>query len=262
MSYISQYIHSVNLNNRKALTAFLTAGYPDKNNFVDIAAGILDAGADLFELGIPFSDPIADGPVIQKSSHEALQNGITMDDVFTYAEQIKKRTNKPLILMGYSNPIFKYGISAFSKKAKDSGVDGVIVPDIPLEEYSSFVNSNLQSLDTILLTTPLSTDERIYEIDKKSKGFVYCVSVKGTTGGQNVFTEDTIDNIKRTYNKIKNNKMMVGFGISSAEDISKIKNHCDGVIVASSIIRKMQNTNYKLDEIFSYVDRLSQACNN
>lgn len=262
MSYISQYIHSLNIKNRKAFTAFLTNGYPNKEKFVDTAVGILDAGADLFELGIPFSDPIADGSVIQKASHQSLQNGSNMEDVFESSYQIKKRTDKPVILMGYSNPIYKYGINKFSLKAKDSGVDGVIIPDIPIEEYNSFVNSNLKELDVILLATPTSTDARILEIDKKSNGFVYCVSVKGTTGGENIFSDEVLENIDRTYRLINKNKMMVGFGISTPEDIKKIKNNCDGIIVASAIMRKMQKDNYSLDEIFNFVSDMSDACNN
>lgn len=260
MSYISQYIEKINLNNKKALTIFLTTGFPDKNKFIETACSLLDAGADIFELGIPFSDPIADGPVIQKASDQALKNNINMNDVFEAAEKIKFRTNKPVILMGYSNPIYNYGITNFVNQAKNSGVDGVIIPDIPLEEHNTFFTEKFNGLDSILLTTPTSSTERISEIDSKSNGFVYCVSVKGTTGGTNVFNEEVIDNIKRTYKNVNKNKMMVGFGISSSEDINKIKNHCDGVIVASSIMKKMQQEDYKLENIQKFVNELSAAC--
>ena len=262
MSYISQYIDTINKKSQKAFTAFLTTGFPEKKKFIDTACGILDAGADLFELGIPFSDPVADGPVIQKASHSALTSGINLNDVFESAEKIKSKTNKPVILMGYSNPIYKYGIKNFANRAIDSGVDGLIIPDIPLEEYNSFVNSDLSKLDLILLTTPASADDRISEIDQKSNGFVYCVSVNGTTGGQDIFTPDTIKNIERTYNTIKKNKMLVGFGVSSPKDIKKIKHTCDGVIVASSIMRKMMEENYSIDEVLNFVSELSNACKN
>lgn len=260
MSYIAQYINSLNSNNRKVLTTFLTAGFPDKEKFTDTAVEMLDSGSDIFELGIPFSDPIADGPVIQKTSFSALQNNVNMEDVFEASYKIKKQSSKPLILMGYSNPILKYGTKLFCEKAKDSGVDGVIIPDIPLEEHNSFFSSAFSVLDKILLTTPVSGEERIKEIDRKSQGFLYCVSVKGTTGGENVFTKEVVENIERTYKYVNKNKMLVGFGISSPNDIEKIKTTCDGVIVASSIMKIMQKENYKIDEVLEFVSSLSKAC--
>lgn len=261
MSYISQNIQKINNQNRKVFTAFMTAGYPDKNRCLEYSLDILNSGADIFELGIPFSDPIADGPTIQAASLQALKNNINMEDVFELAEKIKAGSGKPLLLMGYANPIFKYGINRFAARVKDSGVDGLIIPDIPLEEYGSFVTSDLEDLDIVLLTTPSSSDERIIEIDRKSKGFVYCVSINGTTGKEGIFTPEVVKNITRTYNKISKNKMMVGFGISSPEDIFKIKNSCDGVIVASSIIKMISSGVSKM-EILKYTESLSEACNN
>ena len=143
MSHIKFYINKLNTNNRKALSVFLTAGYPQKNNFLPLAIDILEAGADMLELGIPFSDPIADGPVIQASSQIALENGITIDDTLNYARAIKSKTDKPVILMGYANPLLAYGLTEFITDAKNSGVDGFIIPDVPLEEYHTFWNFDL-----------------------------------------------------------------------------------------------------------------------
>ncbi|MFA8343293.1 MAG: tryptophan synthase subunit alpha [Rhodothermaceae bacterium] len=261
MSYISQYIQSINSSDRKIFTTFLTTGFPEKEKFVETAVEILNAGADIFELGIPFSDPVADGSVIQSASQQVLANNVTINDVFDSAYKIKKTTNKPLILMGYANPLFNYGTKEFFRRAAESGVDGVIIPDIPLEEYNTFFPSDSNGIDKILLTTPATKSERIKEVDQKSEGFVYCVSVKGTTGGKNVFLDEVVQNVKNTYKQISRNKMLVGFGINSPQDIKKIKEHCDGVIVASAIMRMMQKENYKIDEVLNFVSELSAACN-
>ena len=264
MSHIKSYINKLNTNNRKALSVFLTAGYPQKNNFLPLAIDILEAGADMLELGIPFSDPIADGPVIQASSQIALENGITIDDTLNYARAIKSKTDKPVILMGYANPLLAYGLSDFITDAKNSGVDGFIVPDVPLEEYHTFWNFDLKALDVILLTTPTSDTSRIHEIDILSSGFVYCVSVIGTTGIRNTFNESNMDNIKRTYQQIENNKMLIGFGISSAQNILDFSPYCDGVIVGSAVVKNImadqeQGADYK--NTLCLIEELSKACN-
>jgi tryptophan synthase alpha chain len=149
MSYIKSYIENLNKNNKKALSVFLTSGFPDKENFISIAKNILDAGADMLELGIPFSDPLADGPVIQASSKIALDNGVNINTVLSYAESLAKYTNKPIILMGYANPIKKYGVKNFLNDAGSLGIKGLIVPDVPLEEYDSFFENMNGNLDII-----------------------------------------------------------------------------------------------------------------
>ena len=269
MSYISEYIDQLNKKNRKALSIFLTAGFPEKNNFIDLTKNVLDAGADIIELGIPFSDPLADGPVIQASSKIALDNGVNLKDVFAFSEAIIAYSNKPIILMGYANPIRKYGIKNFFKDAINSGVKGLIVPDVPLEEYDSFfsyseIQKNLNQnhklkLDVILLTTPTSSDERIQEIDTKSDGFVYCVSVIGTTGMKNDFSISTKDNLRRTHSLLKKNKMMIGFGISKPEDVINFSPYCDGVIVGSRIIKSLLDRD-KPEDTFNIISGLSAAC--
>jgi tryptophan synthase alpha chain len=261
MSYISNYIAELNDKNRKALSIFLTVGFPDKENFVDLVLDTLDAGADLLELGIPFSDPIADGPVIQQSSQLALENGITLGDVFDIASQIKNHSTKPLILMGYANPILHYGMDDFTKSAKDSCVDGLIIPDIPLEELNNFWETGPEGLDQILLTTPTSPAERIKKIDRQSEGFVYCVSVTGTTGMQQNFGDDTLDNLHRTYRLIEKNKMLIGFGISTPEDINNFHPYCDGVIVGSAVINHLlQESNNSYTHTIDFIKSLSDAC--
>ncbi len=173
MSEIKSYIDELNRKNRNALSVFLTAGFPDKKNFISLATEILEAGADMLELGIPFSDPIADGPVIQASSQLALNMGISISDTLHFADAIRAKSDKPLILMGYANPLLSYGLPQFILDAKNSGVNGLIIPDIPLEEYKEFWNCDLNGLDVILLTTPTSDEERIKEIDATK--FRFCV---------------------------------------------------------------------------------------
>jgi len=256
MNIIKPYITELN-KKKKVLSVFLTAGYPTKEMFLELAIQILREDADLLEIGIPFSDPLADGNVIQASSHAALQNGITLKDVFSLSEKIKSKIDKPLIMMGYANPILKYGMKDFMEDSANAGVSGLIVPDVPLEEYDNFYKNENQ-LDVILLTTPTSNTERVKRIDGKSKGFVYCVSITGTTGASHRFNKETIANIERTYKNITSNKMFIGFGISSVEDIKQFKPYCDGVIVGSAIISKI-NTSEDLSIITNYVHSLNQA---
>lgn len=262
MSKIKEHIESLNNSGRKALSIFLTAGFPDENKFFDAARIILDNGADILEIGIPFSDPLADGPVIQQSSQIALQNGITLEKSIIAAGKLTKEFDKPIILMGYANPIISFGKENFVKAAVENNICGVIIPDIPIEEYDDFFENKFAGLDTILLTTPTSSEERIKSIDLKSSGFVYCVSVTGTTGIRYDFSKDTLINLETTYRNITKNKMMIGFGISKPEDIKTFSPYCDGVIVGSAVIKSIMNDNTKFEKTKELINSLSKACNN
>lgn len=259
MSNIKNYISKKNDSGKKVLSIFLTAGYPELNNFIDLVKTVVGSGADMLELGIPFSDPLADGPTIQRSSQKALDNGVKLSTVLNFCEQIKSFTNIPIILMGYSNPILKYGYYSFLTDSVNAGVDGLIVPDIPLEEYESFFTQIETKLDIILLTTPTSSNERIKNIDEISRGFVYCVSVTGTTGVKDSFSEANLNSIQRTREHIVNNKMLIGFGISKAKDVKQVIPYCDGVIVGSAIINSInEGENFSSTE--KLVTELSEAC--
>jgi len=261
MSKISKYIHNINDRNKKALAVFLTAGFPKADGFVDLAAKTFESGADLLEIGIPFSDPIADGPVIQRSSQIALANGVTLSSVLSYVERIKSRIDKPIILMGYANPILHFGLKEFINQSKNCGVDGLIVPDIPIEEYNDFWIDDDKNIDKILLTTPTSPTERIRQIDRTSSGFVYCVSVTGTTGMQQKFKKDGLNNLKRTYDLIKKNKMLIGFGVSGPDVIKNFSPFCDGVIVGSAIINRLLSEKGKsFQATYDFINSLSIAC--
>jgi tryptophan synthase alpha chain len=239
-SIIKDRINEINNSGKKALSVFLTSGFPTIEHFTDNANKIIEAGADLIELGMPFSDPLADGGVIQYSSQVALQNGITQKQTFKFAEAIKKENDIPIILMGYANTLLKYGKEQFETDAINAGVDGLIIPDVPLEEFDEFFFPFSDKLDKILLTTPTSSVERIKTIDKKSTGFLYSVSVSGTTGVRNGFSIASIQNLKTTYKIVKKNKMLIGFGISKPENIKQLSPFADGFIVGSAVIKTLQ----------------------
>ena len=260
MNTISENIKSINDNGSKALSIFLTAGYPNVESFVDLASSVYDAGADIIELGVPFSDPLADGPVIQKASEIALSNGVTLKSILEMSSEIKKRNDKPLVLMGYANPIMRYGIDNFIKDSKNSGIDGLIIPDVPLEEYDDFFTDKFSDFEIILLTTPTSPEERIKEIDTKSSGFVYCVSVTGTTGVRQNFGEEVKNNLERTYKLISKNKMMIGFGISSPDNIREYKDFTDGFIVGSAVVKSLEKDDNSFSGTIELIKSLSDAC--
>ncbi|MGK9477290.1 tryptophan synthase subunit alpha [Melioribacter sp. OK-6-Me] len=257
---IKNTIDTITRNRKKALAIFLTAGFPDKNKFLDYAKATLDGGADILEIGIPFSDPLADGPVIQKSSTLALKKNFRIKDIFSYIEEIRKYSDIPTILMGYANPINKYGKEKFLIDAANCGAEGLIVPDIPLEEYDFFFPAEKHGLEIILLTTPTSTNERIKAIDNKSEGFLYCVSVTGTTGADKNFDSSTLENLKRTYSLITKNRMMIGFGIGRPEDIHTFYNYSDGFIVGSKIIKSIIE-GIEPSGISETVKQFKYACN-
>ena len=219
MNTISNYISEKNKNNEKVLSVFLTSGFPDKNNFSELAVEVLNAGADMLEIGFPFSDPLADGPTIQHSSQISLEAGINIEKTFEYVKEIRKKSDKPIILMGYANPVLSYGIEKFANDSKSVGVNGVIIPDIPIDEYENFFNNSFDGLEVVLLVTPTTPAERIKKIDEMSQGFVYYVSMTGTTGKQVKHDESILTPLKNASNLITKNKMLVGFGISNADDV-------------------------------------------
>lgn len=245
MSKIELTIQNEISNGRKALSVFLTAGFPDFDNFSDLVLSVFEAGADMIELGIPFSDPIADGPVIQYSSQRAIENGVNLEKVFLMLNEIRKNSDKPIILMGYANPILNYGLNSFISNCNELKVDGLIIPDIPLEEFDSFFDSSVKKIDTIMLVSPTSDDKRIKMIGEKSKGFVYCVSVKGITGERNSVTEESLNYIHKVKSLLPDKNILVGFGISNPQIAKKFSSVSDGVIVGSSVIKLLSEKKYK-----------------
>jgi tryptophan synthase alpha chain len=222
----------------KALTLFLTAGFPSADSTPDLVISLAGAGADIIELGMPFSDPLADGPVIQESSMIALKNGVTLESILRDVCVIRSSSSIPLVLMGYVNPIMSYGPEKFFSDASAAGIDGVILPELPLEEADRY-RQNIQShqLAQILLVTPTTPPERIAAIDSASTGFLYCVSTTGVTGtGGDGSRVEYLDRVKHLARK---NRVLIGFGINSPESARRAAAHADGVIVGSALIRRL-----------------------
>lgn len=220
---------------KKALITFVTAGDPDLDTTEKVVIEMLENGADIVEIGVPFSDPIAEGPTIQKASLRSLKNGTTLDKIFECVEKIRMKTDKPLVLMMYLNTIFRYGTEKFFALCKQKGIDGVIVPDMPFEERDEILEyAENNGIFNINLVAPTSHD-RIKMIARESKGFLYCVSSTGVTGTRKEFKTD-FDEFFGTIKKYAVCPYCVGFGISGPEQAKKMSAYCSGVIVGSAIV--------------------------
>ena len=246
----------------KIMSLFISAGFPDLESTVELILGFEKNGADLIELGMPFSDPLADGPTIQYASNVAIKNGITMKKIFEMVKEVRKSSEIPIILMGYINPVFRYGVEKFCKEAEECGVDGLIIPDAPLEESSIIAEAaGNHHLDMIYLVAPNSTDERMRKIDEKSSGFVYCVSVTGVTGARqgDEVAKSVEKFIGRVNTNVTKNPKLVGFGIKNHKDAQLISKEVDGYIVGSALIdtirKSYPNKEWK-QTVFSFVKEL------
>ena len=241
MNRIEKCFNDLKAANKKALITFITSGDPDIETTEKAALEMFDKGADIIELGVPFSDPVAEGVTIQKASLRALQGGVNLDKIFNCVKNIRKVSEKPLLLMMYINTIFVYGTERFFKACSDCGIDGVIVPDMPYEERGEIGDfAEKYGVININLVAPTSHD-RIKEIASNSKGFLYCVSSTGVTGVRSSFSTD-FDEFFGTIKKYASCPCAVGFGISGPEQAKKMSGYCDGVIVGSAIVRLFENS--------------------
>ncbi|CUH93151.1 tryptophan synthase subunit alpha [Herbinix luporum] len=219
----------------KAFIPFITAGDPNLKFTQKLIKEMAEAGADLIEIGIPFSDPIAEGPVIQEASNRALMGGVTVDKIFEMVKELRKECSIPLAFMTYANPVFSYGSERFIKKCKEYGIDGLIIPDVPFEEQDEFRPfCEKYGVNLISLIAPTS-GERIQKIVKESQGFIYCVSSMGVTGMRKEFSNH-IENMIKEVKKVKDIPCAIGFGISSPEQARQMAEISDGVIVGSAIV--------------------------
>ena len=227
---------------RRALAFFFTAGYPHIDSTVQVGRGLAAGGADIIEIGMPFSDPLADGPVIQKSSEVALRNGMSLNLLMKHVRSLREMIDIPIVLMGYLNPILRYGTKKFFADAAAAGVDGLILPELPLEEAGRF-GSDLRAagLAQILLVTPTTPPQRLEEIDAQATGFVYCVSMTGVTGGQ--VGGGIAEYLRGVRSRVRRNPMMVGFGISTPDQAATMVAGADGVIIGSALIRQLEAMN-------------------
>ena len=242
---------------QKAFGVFLTAGYPSLEYSKDIFKKILDAKVDFIEIGLPFSDPMADGPLIQHSSQIAIEQNTSVEECFKLVKEIRKINNDiPIILMGYYNPIHYYGNLKFIKKAVLSGIDGLIIVDLPMEEDEEFYNlSYKNNLPLIRLVTPTTDEERLKKILKNAHGFVYYVSVTGITGTKSASVNDVKNKIK-VIKKITNLPVIAGFGIKNSVDAKKMSSISDGIVIGSSLVNKIEEVYKKkngLNEIFNFL---------
>lgn len=236
---------------KKLLSIYFTAGFPQLGDTVPILEQLQEADVDMIELGLPFSDPLADGPTIQESSTQALRNGMTTDKLFTQLEGIRDRIHVPMIVMGYFNPMMQYGVERFCKRCQEVGIDGLIIPDLPADVYHEQYQSLFQQygLLNMFLITPQTPEERIRYIDQVSEGFIYMVSSAATTGAQGSFGDTQQHYFQRIADMKLQSKLLVGFGISNAETYQAAVAHSQGAIIGSAFIKHLEaNGNQSVQE--------------
>jgi len=232
------------------------SGDPSLEKTKEIVLMFEACGADIIELGVPFTDPVADGPTIQRASERALQNGVTLRKVIPLVNELRKTTQIPIVLMTYYNPVFKYSEEEFINDATDAGVDGVIIPDLPPDEAEHFINlSRRVSLDTIFLLAPTSTSDRIKKVAKASSGFIYYVLITGITGAR-LLLDGTIEKSIQEIRSYTEKPIAVGFGVSTPQEASTVARLADGVIVGSAIVKKL---NESPEELRSYLTSLRES---
>ena len=224
---------------KKLLSIYFTAGYPNKKDTVNIIQNLEKNGVDMIEIGLPFSDPLADGPTIQESSTQALKNGMTSEILFEQLKNIRKSVSIPLIIMGYFNPMLQYGVEAFCEKCQEIGIDGLIIPDLPVDVYHNEYKSTFEKygLINVFLITPQTSEERIRYIDSISNGFIYMVSSASTTGAQSGFGDEQTAYFKRIATMNLKNPQIVGFGISNNETFSQATKYAKGAIIGSAFVK-------------------------
>ena len=267
MSRIEECFDAIQKNKKKALIPFLTAGDPSPDITATLMHKLVDAGSDIIELGVPFSDPMADGPVIQRASERALAQKTNTDDVFNIVKEFRiKDKLTPIILMGYLNPIEIMGYSKFIEKASKVGVDGLIVVDLPPEESAELQEAlKLHDIDQIFLLSPTTIDDRISRICDTASGFLYYVSLKGVTGSNQLDVKKVEEKIKKIRTKTTL-PLAVGFGVKDAEVAQAIGSISDAVVIGSALVEKIAentgNTEEMIQEVSSFISSLRKALDN
>ncbi|OGS17775.1 MAG: tryptophan synthase subunit alpha [Elusimicrobia bacterium RIFOXYA2_FULL_50_26] len=240
MNRLEQKLNELHSANRKALVVFITAGFPDMETTLATMEALEKAGVDVIEIGVPFSDPIADGPVIQASSDAALKAGVTLESIFALMRRARQKVRIPVLLMSYCNPLFAGGFGQTAKKARASGVDGFIIPDlIPEEGKEIKAACDKNNLSLIYLAAPNTPAGRLASIGRQSGGFVYVVSLTGVTGKRKALPQDTKEFLLRTKKEIHRPRFL-GFGISNAEQAGRLRQYVDGIIVGSAFIELLK----------------------
>lgn len=230
-------------SNKKLLSIYFSAGYPNLNDTSTIIKNLEQSGVDMIEIGLPFSDPLADGPTIQDSSTKALKNGMTTQLLFDQLKNIRQTVSIPLIIMGYFNPMLQYGVEAFCKTCQDIGIDGLIIPDLPVGVYNEHYKATFEKygLINVFLITPQTSVERIQFIDSISNGFIYMVSSASVTGSKSGFGDEQTAYFKRIADMNLKNPQIVGFGISNNETFTQATQYAKGAIIGSAFIKHLTN---------------------
>ncbi|RAJ13443.1 tryptophan synthase subunit alpha [Olleya aquimaris] len=241
---------------KKLLSIYFTAGYPNLNDTVSIIQNLEKSGVDMIEIGLPFSDPLADGPTIQASSTQALKNGMTTEVLFNQLKDIRQTVSIPLIIMGYFNPMLQYGVDAFCKKCQAIGIDGLIIPDLPVDVYNDQYKATFEKygLINVFLITPQTSEERIQFIDSISNGFIYMVSSASVTGSSSGFGDEQTNYFKRIADMNLDNPQIVGFGISDNKSFTQATQYAKGAIIGSAFIKHL--TSNGSDSITGFVDNI------
>jgi len=252
-------LHTLFNNSKKPLlSVFYTAGFPKLDDTAIVASCLAKAGADIIEIGIPFSDPVADGPTIQQSNKIALENGITLALILDQVKEIRKSVKLPVILMGYLNPVMQYGIGKFAKDAVAAGVDGVILPDMPVPEYEREYRAIFEDAGLLLtfLISPTTSDDRIRKIDGLSKSFIYAVSASATTGAKSGFAPEQLSYFERLRKMKLKNPFLIGFGISNRETFSQASGYGSGAIVGSAFVNVLKDSKDLDKDINTFIKSL------
>jgi len=262
MNRINKLFKDLKQKQKKALIIYLTAGYPNLKATEKLIREFEKKGADLIEIGIPFSDPLADGPTIQKASQYALKEGANVRAILRMARSVRKKVGLPLVFMTYYNPVMRYGIKNFVKDSKKAGLDGIIIPDLPPEESKELTGiSKKEGFSVVFLAAPTSTKERLRTIASKTSGFIYYVSLTGVTGARKRLPQDIIANVKR-LKRITKKPVCVGFGISEPQQAKRISKLADGIIVGSAVIKIIEKNQGKKDlyeKAGAFVAKLARA---
>jgi tryptophan synthase alpha chain len=233
---------SLVFRNRPALVAYLTCGDPDLRTTREVALAAISAGAEVIELGVPFSDPVADGPVIQRASERALRKGASLEQVLKLAKEIRRESEAGLILFSYLNPIMRMGLDRFAEVTADAGIDGALVTDLPVEEATEYLSHmRKRDLATVFLAAPTSTDARLRAISQASTGFVYAVSRTGVTGARKDLTEDAQTLVQR-LRKVSKLPVAVGFGISAPDQFASVGQYADAAVIGSAIVQTIERS--------------------
>ncbi len=248
----------LSFNRKPALVAYLTCGDPDLRVTREVALATISAGAEILELGVPFSDPVADGPVIQRASERALKNGVALSDVLKVAAEIRRESDAGLIVFSYLNPILRMGIEKFAAKAAEAGVDGALITDLPVEEADEYLrHMRKRNLATVFLAAPTSTDTRLKRIAELSTGFVYAVSRTGITGARKDLTDDA-EKLVRRLRKFTQLPIAVGFGISAPEQFAAVGRFADAAVVGSAIVQTIEsNPGTEAEAVAEFIKQLS-----